>query len=56
MVEKEDKWSLVTNYYRDLFQSNAGGRAQELLLHVQHKISQEMNSSLILRGRRSNKD
>jgi len=47
-VEQErDILSLVSNYYNNLFTSNAGNRFDELLQNVHMKVSQAMNEMLL---------
>ena len=48
IVEQErDILSLVSNYYNNLFTSNAGNRFDELLQNVHMKVSQLMNEMLL---------
>lgn len=47
MERGEEILEQVSNYYKDLFTSNAGNRTEELLQSVPAKVSAEMNSSLL---------
>lgn len=38
---------LITNTYKSLFTSHARGRINELLPHVQGKVSDDMNRTLM---------
>lgn len=39
--------TLITEYYKTLFLSNAGNCFDEVLQHVPHRVTQEMNATLI---------
>jgi hypothetical protein len=39
--------SMISNFYKNLFTSNAGGRFDELLQHVPMKVTTDMNNILL---------
>jgi hypothetical protein len=48
VVEEEEAIkNLVANSYKDLFTSHAGTRLDELLMHVQSRVSMDMNEFLV---------
>ena len=47
MEEGAEMRNLITNFYKDLFHSCAGTRYDELMMHIQPKVSQEMNLFLM---------
>jgi hypothetical protein len=47
-VEQEEEIrALISNFYKDLFASHAGGHLDGLLQHVSSKVTDEMNDSLM---------
>jgi hypothetical protein len=47
VVTEEEMRSLIANYYLSLSQTHAGDRVEELLQHVQPRVTQEMNQYLL---------
>lgn len=48
VVEGESEMAnLVTNYFKELFMSQAGDRLEELLVHVSPRITPDMNEQLL---------
>jgi hypothetical protein len=48
VVEQEGEiTSMISNFYKNLFTSNAGGRFDELLQHVPMKVTTDMNNILL---------
>jgi hypothetical protein len=45
--EEAEMAAVVTNYFRDLFSSNAGHRVNELLEKVTPRVTNEMNELLV---------
>ena len=46
VVEEEAKKEVATNYFTSLFMSSAGARVEELLSHVDSRVTQTMNELL----------
>jgi hypothetical protein len=44
--EREIK-NLISNFYRNLFSATTGARVEELLSQIAHKVSDDMNTSLL---------
>jgi hypothetical protein len=47
VVTEEEMRSLIANYYLSLFQTHAGDGVEELLQHVQPRVTQELNQYLL---------